>query len=62
MSTTYIAGIVAFITTLATVFNWTVEQGALVQTLTTGAQVVSILYVFYGRYKAGGINAFGIRF
>lgn len=61
MSTTYIAAIVAFLTTMAQMFGWTVDSGALVQTITDGAQVLSILYIFYGRYKAGGISAFGFR-
>lgn len=61
ISTTYIAALVAFITTLANLLGWTVDAGALVQTITDGAQLFAIAYVFYGRYKAGGINAFGLK-
>lgn len=61
MSPTYIAAAVALIATLLKVSGYTVDEGTLTANLDSIAQVASILYVFYGRYKAGGISALGIR-
>ena len=62
MSTTYIANIVTFLTLVLPVFGVHIVD---TDAFTTGImQVVGVLstaYVFYGRYKAGGINIFGLR-
>lgn len=62
MSTTFIANIVAILAfVLPTVGIQVVDENTLLEIVTQTAGVVSVLYIFYGRYKAGGINAFGLR-
>ena len=62
ISTTYIAGAIAVITFVLPFIGLDISDTALVsKTVTEIAGVISILYVFIGRYRAGGINAFGIR-
>ena len=62
ISTTYIANIVAMLVFVLPVVGIdVVDEQTLFGVVTTTAGVVSVLYVFYGRYKAGGLNAFGIR-
>jgi hypothetical protein len=62
MSTTYIANIVSILTLALPVFGVHVaDPGSLTETLTEVAGVAAAIYVFYGRYKAGGISIFGIR-
>ena len=62
MSTTYIANIVTILTLVLPHFGLHVfDQGALVNTVTSIAGIAASLYVFYGRYKAGGVSIFGIR-
>lgn len=61
MSTTYIAGIVGLVSTVAPLFGWTVGTEELTKVITEILAIGSLLYVFYGRYRAGGISAFGFR-
>lgn len=61
MSTTYIAQFVQFAAIALTFLGINVGSDALMTTITTIVTIVSGLYVFYGRYKAGGITAFGTR-
>jgi hypothetical protein len=62
ISTTYIAGIVSFLVFVLPVLGFDViDQGTLTATVTQVAGVAAVLYSFYGRYRAGGISAFGFR-
>jgi len=62
ISTTFIANIVALLVFVLPVLGLEiVDENTLMGAVTATVGVVSVLYVFYGRYKAGGINAFGIR-
>jgi Flp pilus assembly protein protease CpaA len=62
ISTTFIANIVAVLVFVLPVLGIEiVDERTLAGVVASVAGVVSVLYVFYGRYKAGGINAFGIR-
>lgn len=62
MSTTYIATIVSFLTlALPTLGIEVVERETLIGAITTLVGVISTIYIFIGRYRAGGINVFGLR-
>jgi Flp pilus assembly protein protease CpaA len=62
ISTTFIANTVAVLVfVLPAIGIQIVDEGTLLETITQIAGIASTLYVFYGRYKAGGINAFGVR-
>lgn len=62
VSTTYIAGIIAVISFVLPLVGYDVADAGLLKSSTQeliGA--LAVLYTFYGRWKAGGINKFGIR-
>lgn len=62
ISTTYIAAIVSVIVFVLPIFGLDVaDEGTVTNIVTNIAGVISSLWVFYGRYKAGGINAFGLK-
>lgn len=62
MSTTFVAAAVAFLTLALPVFGFEViNQQTFAGDISQLVGVASILYTFYGRYRAGGINAFGLR-
>lgn len=62
ISTTYIAGIVSVIVFVLPLFGFEIaDEGTLTDLVTQIVGTFSTLYVFIGRYHAGGINAFGIR-
>lgn len=62
MSTTYIATIVAFLSFgLPFLGIQVVDEGSLTEFITQLVGVGAILYSFYGRYRAGGIDALGLR-
>ncbi|HXK31141.1 MAG TPA: hypothetical protein VJZ94_00065 [Candidatus Paceibacterota bacterium] len=61
MSTTYIAALVGLVSTVASLFGWTVGTEELTRSITDIIAIGSLIYVFYGRFKAGGISAFGFR-
>lgn len=61
MSTTYIAQVIQTVAFILTLVGINVGSDALTTTVTTIITIVSGLYVFYGRYKAGGITALGSR-
>ena len=61
ISTTYVAAFIAAVAGIAPMFGWEVNAeifSANVQELIAG---LAILYTFYGRFKAGGVTAFGLR-
>lgn len=61
-STTFAANIVSILVFVLPVFGvHVVNQGTLAATVASIIGVISTLYIFYGRYRAGGINSFGIR-
>ena len=62
MSTTYISVLVSFLTLGLPILGLEVaNEGTLTKSITELVGVAALLYAFYGRYKAGGINAFGLR-
>lgn len=62
ISTTYIAAGVSFLVfALPAVGIQVTDEGSLTEFVTQVVGVASILYTFYGRYRAGGIDAFGLR-
>jgi len=62
ISTTYIAGAVSVIAFVLPMLGLEVaDKGTLTNTITGIAGAISAIYIFYGRYKAGGISAFGIK-
>ena len=62
MSSTYISVLVSLLTLGLPVFGIQVsDDGTLTETITQLVGIGALLYAFYGRYKAGGINAFGLR-
>ena len=61
-STTYIAGTVSAITIILPLLGFEIaEKDSLTQTVTEIFGIFGLCYMFYGRYKAGGINIFGVR-
>jgi len=62
ISTTYIAGIISIITLVLPLFGLDVaDEGTLLNVVQGIAGTISSLYIFYGRFKAGNISAFGLR-
>jgi hypothetical protein len=62
ISTTYIAGIVSIFTLVLPIFGLEIaEKETLTELMTQVIGAVGAVYVLYGRYKAGGVNAFGLR-
>jgi len=62
MSSTYLAGIVSFLVFALPVLGFDViDEGTLAETVTQLVGVGAVLYSFYGRFRAGGISAFGFR-
>lgn len=62
MSTTYIATFVSLLTLgLPAVGYELADPESLTGLLNTLIGIGALLYTLYGRYRAGGINAFGIR-
>ncbi len=62
ISTTFIANIVSVLVFVLPVLGiHIVNQSAFTTAVASIIGVISTFYVFYGRYKAGGITAFGIR-
>lgn len=62
MSSTYISAIISFLVfALPSIGIQVVDEGTLASTITQIVGVVAILYTFVGRYRAGGISAFGLR-
>lgn len=62
ISTTYIAGIISMLVFVLPMFGFEiVEKDTLTALVTNIFGAVGATYVLYGRYKAGGINAFGLR-
>jgi hypothetical protein len=62
MSSTYIANIVALLALGLPVLGFeVVEEETLTQLIVGVVGFVALVYNFYGRYKAGGITAFGVR-
>lgn len=62
VSTTYVAGIVAVIAFVLPLVGYDIGDAGLLKNSTqelVGA--LAVLYTFYGRYRAGGINAFGVK-
>lgn len=62
MSRTYIANFVTLLTLVIPLFGWHITNpDNLTNAILAVVGVISTLYVFYGRYKAGGISAFGFK-
>ena len=62
ISTTYIAAIVSIIVFVLPLFGLDVaDEGTITNVITNVVGTISSLYIFYGRYKAKGITAFGIK-
>ena len=62
MSTTYIAILVSLLTlAFPAVGVVVVDQDTLTKAVMDLVGVGALIYALYGRYKAGGISAFGLR-
>lgn len=62
ISTTYIANIISTLVFVFPLFGLeVVDPGSLADGIAKIAAIITTLYVFIGRYRAGGINAFGFR-
>lgn len=62
MSTTYIANIVAILVFVLPHFGITIaDPNTLTGIFTSVAGAIAAIWVFYGRYRAGGISIFGLR-
>ena len=61
MSTTFIAQIVQFLAWILPAIGITVGSDALTTTISTIALVGTGVWVFIGRWRAGGISIFGFR-
>jgi len=62
ISKTYIAGIVSVIAFVLPLFGLDIaDEGTVTNLVTNIAGAIGAIYVFVGRYKAGGISAFGIK-
>ena len=60
-SKTYLAEIVKFISVLALIFGFEVDENVLMMTVTGVAFIASQAYTLWLRYKLGGINGLGFR-
>lgn len=61
-STTYIATAVSVLVFVLPVLGiQIIDEGSLAKSITEIVGVIAVAYTFYGRYKAGGIDAFGLR-
>jgi hypothetical protein len=61
-STTYVAGIVSVVAFVLPLLGFDVSDTALLnKTVVEIVGAVSAIYIFIGRYKAGGISAFGFK-
>jgi len=62
MSTTYISNFVAVIALGLPIIGFEVfDEQALTGAIAGFVGVAALVYNFYGRYRAGGISAFGFR-
>jgi len=62
ISTTYIAGIVSVIVFVLPLIGLDVaDNGTLTNTVTSIVGAIGAIWVFVGRYRAGGISALGIK-
>ena len=62
MSTTYVSAIVAFLMLVLPLFGWQIaDEGTMTNLITQIVGGLAVLYTFIGRYKAGGITAFGLK-
>ena len=61
MSLTYISFAVEILTYLLPKLGINLSGDAITVTITTLVQVVAGIGVFYGRYRAGGISALGVK-
>ena len=62
VSTTYIAAFVGLLAVILPVFGFEVANQEVLQgNLNEVIAAFASLYVFYGRYRAGGVSAFGLR-
>ena len=61
-STTYVATIVSVLVFVLPLLGIEViDEGTLAKTVSNIIGVISTLYIFYGRFKAGGISIFGLK-
>lgn len=60
-SLTYTARIVSFIVAGSVIFGFDVDQGHLTEVVQAGLIITSEVVTLYGRYRAGGINWFGLK-
>jgi len=62
MSTTYVSNFVVLLTLGLPVLGFeVVDKESLTATISAIVGVIALAYTFYGRWSAGGINAFGLR-
>ena len=62
MSTTYIAILVSLLTLALPAFGLVVvDPDTLTKSIMDVVGCFALIYALYGRYKAGGITAFGLR-
>jgi len=62
ISSTYIAGAVSVIIFVLPMIGLDIaDEGTLTNTVTGIVGFLSAIWVFVGRYRAGGISAFGIK-
>ena len=62
ISSTYIAGAVSVIIFVLPMVGLDIaDEGTLTNTITGIVGFLSAIWVFVGRYRAGGISAFGIK-
>lgn len=62
MSTTFIANLVVILTfTLPAIGLEVFDENRLTQALVVAVGIFANAWVFIGRWRAGGINAFGLR-
>ena len=61
MSLTYVSFSVVVLTYILPKLGVNITADALSSTITTIVQIVAGILVFYGRYRAGGVTALGLR-
>ena len=62
LSTTYIASGVAVLALVLPLFGLEIaDEGTLTNTVQGLVGAVAVFYTFYGRWRAGGISAWGLR-